>query len=187
MSKIQFIEIPITGVVKGQIDLDEETLELGQARLILAAEQFGNGGQDPMRQPGQSTLAGIARIHLETLVPNEDVECNSFDGVIRALRSIVYDTDMKKRRWKLWSRCGLALTWLQEQIDQQLYVITSEPGPNVEFIELEDQNGHSVGGVSYAQWEKGGKHWRLGPFLSLNPTSVQVNTEVRVEANNSTM
>lgn len=47
-----------------------------------------------------------------------------------------------------------------------LYVVTtSPPGPNSEFVELEDQDGHGVGPLqSGAEWREEGDYWTFGPL-----------------------
>lgn len=47
-----------------------------------------------------------------------------------------------------------------------LYVVmTNPPGPDSEFVELENQDGRGVGPVqSGAEWRQEGLYWTLGPF-----------------------
>lgn len=50
-------------------------------------------------------------------------------------------------------------------------VMTAPPGPDSEFVELEDQDGRGVGPVqSGAEWRQESDYWTLGPFAPVDET-----------------
>lgn len=55
-------------------------------------------------------------------------------------------------------------------------VMARSPGPDGDFVELEDQDGRGVGPESGVDWRQEGALWLLGPFGPSKLTEAQVRS-----------
>jgi hypothetical protein len=87
--------------------------------------------------------------------------------VCNALERAVYDSDMKRNRWGLWSGLKAALEYLQTDLVPVYVILDGARRNNLTYIEVEFAGGTIVKGEPDLNPYVGrGALWRLGPFLA---------------------
>lgn len=92
-----------------------------------------------------------------------------------ALERAVFDTDMKRNRWGIWSGLKEALDYLSTNFVSVYIILDGARQHDLTFVEVENEGGFSVSVIPpLAPYPERGSLWRLGPvFASVRELGTQ--------------